>query len=230
MKRPKPPSLVDRWLETAKSRGMTEQAPDLRAGKKLWSYLEDPSAPVRIAAAFALAQVRDPALVQAFILALKGASSKRMAEAVVTLGEAGFINAAPYLAAGFTRDDPKLSAAFARTLGMLADRSAVPLLMKALDDGFVPVEAAEALGRLGDARAAMSLLNALDHKKPAVRAAAAYALGCVGQLDDASERKLLRRLSRLSRDRSGQVQLCAAVARFERGDPKAHAAIRAALG
>jgi HEAT repeat protein len=209
---------------------MTDQPPAIRAGKQLWSYLEDAQGPVRIAAAFALAQVRDPSLVQAFILALKGATSKRMAKAAITLGEAGYINAAPYLAAGFTRQDPHLSAAFARTLGMLADRSAVPLLMKALDDDFVPAEAAEALGRLGDARAAASLLRALGHKKPTVRSAAAYALGCLGQLDDAGETKVLRRLSRLSRDKSGQVKLCAAVARFERGDPKAHAAIRAALG
>jgi HEAT repeat protein len=229
MARAKKPTLIDRWLATATSRGMTTHPPARKAGKRLWSLLEADLAPVRTSAAFALAQLRDPALVQAFILALKGASSKRLAKAVITLGEAGYVNAAPYLAAGFTRDDKRLSAAFARTLGMLADRSVVPLLIQALDDGFVPAEAAEALGRLGDARAAPSLLKALGHKKPKVRAAAAYALGCIGQLPANKETELLERLSRLSGDASDAVKLCAAVARFERGDADAHAAIRAAL-
>src|SRR5258707_1252392 len=85
---------------TFRQRRMTNQpAAATKAGRLLWSLLEDPLAPVRTSAAFALAQVRDPSLVQAFILALEGASSQKMAKAAVTLGEAGYVNAVPYFAA-----------------------------------------------------------------------------------------------------------------------------------
>ena len=231
MARRKKPSLADQWLEVARQRGMTAQPPAAtRSGKLLWRLLEDRLAPVRTSAAFALAQVRDPALVQAFIFALRGASSARMAKGAVILGEAGFVNAVPYFATGFLKADRKLAAALARGLGMLADPQVTPLLIEALEKNFVPTEAAEALGRLGDRRAAPALLRALDHKKESVRAAAAYSLGCLGTLDEADEKKVQARLAKLGRDTSRRVQLCAAVARFERGDEKAQGAIRAALG
>jgi HEAT repeat protein len=225
------PSLSDRWMEIARKRGMTEQPPAAtRSGKLLWSLLEDASAAVRTSAAFALAQLRDPSLVQAFILALEGASSPRMAKAAITLGEAGYVNAVPYFAAGLSKTDKKLSAALARGLGLLADPSVAPLLIDALEQDFVPAEAAEALGRLGDTRAAPALVRALEHKKDTVRAAAAYSLGCLGTLSEADERQVLEKLTGLSSDASKRVKLCAAVARFERGDPQAQDAIRAALG
>src|SRR4051812_3914164 len=224
-------SLSDRWMEIARKRGMTDQpAGATRSGKLLWSLLEDPSASVRTSAAFALAQLRDPSLVQAFILALRGASSPRMAKAAITLGEAGYGNAGPYFAAGLSKSDKKLSAALARGLGLLADPSGAPLLIDALEQDVVPAEAAEALGRLGDVRAAQALLRALGHKKDAVRAAAAYSLGCLGTMSDEDEAQVREKLTRLSKDASRKVKLCAAVARFERGDPQAQDAIRAALG
>ena len=230
-KRRKKTTLSDRWMEVAKARGMTAQpAAATRAGKQLWKLLEDDLAPVRTAAAFALAQVRDPSLVQAFILALMGAPSAKMTKGAVTLAEAGYVNAVPYYVAGFEYADAKLAAALARGLGLLADPEVTPLLIKALDGDFVPTEAAEALGRLGDARAAPSLLKALDHKKESVRAAAAYSLGCLGTLPDDDEKKVHQKLSKLGSDKSKRVKLCAAVARFERGDPEAQVAIRAALG
>ena len=89
-------------MEIAQSRGMTAQPPAARkAGAGLWKLLEDPLPSVRHAAGFALASVRDPALVQAFILDLEGASSARAARAALILGEAGFQNAAPYFLATF---------------------------------------------------------------------------------------------------------------------------------
>jgi HEAT repeat protein len=113
---------------------------------------------------------------------------------------------------------------------MLADPSFAPVLVAALEEDFVPTEAAEALGRLGDVRAAPALMRALGHRHESVRAAAAYALGCIGTLSDADEKKLRARLSKASRDASRRVRLCAAVARFERGDPAGQDAIRKALG
>lgn len=230
-KRAKKPSLSDRWMEVARARGMTSQpAAAKRSGKLLWKLLEDDLAPVRTAAAFALTRLRDPSIVQAVILALEGASSAKMTKAAVTLAEAGYVNAVPYYAAGFPYADRKLAAAMARGLGLLADPSVTPLLTKALDEDFVPTEAAEALGRLGDPRAAPSLLKALDHKKDTVRAAAAYSLGLLGVLPSDDEKQIHKKLTALSADKSQKVQLCAAVARFERGDPEAQVAIRAALG
>lgn len=162
---------------TADQRGMGEGAVSREAGEATWALLQDPLTPVRNAAAFALASIRDPGIVQSFISALDGASSKEIARLAVLLGEAGFQNAAPYLKALFNKKDAKLSAALARGLGLLAERSAAPLLIEALDSDFVPVEAAEALGRLNAVEAFPALMRALSHKKDSVRAAAALPMG-----------------------------------------------------
>jgi len=218
------------WMDVARQRGMTAQPPAARkSGAALWDLLEDPLPSVRQAAGFALASLRDPALVQAFILHLEGATSARAAQAALTLGEAGFQNAAPYFVAAFSRKEAKASAAFARALGLLAEKSAAPLLMEALDDGFVPTEAAVALGQINDPRAVSSLVRALSHKQDSVRAAAAYSLGCLGTASDDDEKHVQRELARLSKDSSRRVRICAAVARFERGDAEGLPAIRAAL-
>jgi HEAT repeat protein len=230
MKTAKRMSISEEWMQIAKSRGMTAQpAAARRAGKEVWKLLEDELAPVRQAAAFAIASVRDPAIVQAFILALKGASSARIGKATLTLGEAGFVNAAPYFAASFGKYDAKLNAALARALGMLADRSSASVLIEALDKNVVPAEAAEALGHLGIPDAAPSLLRALEHKKDRVRAAAAYSLGCLEGLGQDDEQRVMEKLIALGNDKSRRVRICAAVARFERGDADGLAAIRAAL-
>lgn len=219
------------WMKVAKSRGMTAQPPAARkSGEALWALLEDPLPSVRHAAGFALASIRDPSLVQAFILALEGASASRAARAALTLGEAGFTNAAPYFLATFTRDDPKASAAFARALGLLAEKAAAPALIAALEDDFVPAEAAVALGQLDEPSAVPALTKALGHKKDSVRAAAAYSLACLGGSTPAQDAAVLERLRGLASDRSPRVRLCAAVALFERGDAKGLEAIRAALG
>lgn len=223
-------SIAATWMKVARQRGMTDQPPAAKkAGAALWALLEDPLPSVRHAAGFALAAIRDPALVQAFILNLEGASSGRAARAALTLGEAGFTNAAPYFLATFTKNDRKASAAFARALGLLAERSAAPALIKALDADFVPIEAAVALGQLNEPRAVPALTRALSHRKDPVRAAAAYALGCLPAASARDAQALRARLSRLSTDPSRRVRLCAAVARFEHGDPDGLAAIRAAL-
>jgi HEAT repeat protein len=82
---------------------------------------------------------------------------------------------------------------------------------------------------LNDPRAAAPLLRALKHRKDEVRSVAAYALGCLGGLDPRHDGEVAKQLGSLSADRSQRVRLCAAVARFERGDPDGLAAIRTAL-
>lgn len=222
--------IADTWMKVAKTRGMTAQPPAAkRSGEALWRLLEDELPSVRQAAGFALASIRDPSLVQAFILALKGANAARAARAALTLGEAGFTNAAPYFLSTFDRADPKASAAFARALGLLADRAAAPALIEALDDDFVPVEAAVALGQINDVSAVPALLRALAHRRDTVRAAAAYSLACLGSSSSEQEREVRAALLVLSDDTSQRVRLCAAVARLERGDAEGLDAIRAAL-
>lgn len=223
-------SIAAKWMKVAKERGMTAQPPAAKkSGAALWELLEDSLPSVRQAAGFALASVRDPAIVQAFILELKGASSARAASAALILGEAGFQSAAPYFIAAFTRDDAKASAAFARALGLLAEKAAAPLLIQALEDDFVPTEAAVALGQINDVAAMPALLRALGHKKDSVRAAAAYSLACLDGTSEEQERGVRLKLQELTSDASRRVRLCAAVALFERGDETGLEAIRAAL-
>jgi len=232
-KQPSNAGLIQAARAVAHQRGMTAQpAAATRSGKLLWKLLEDALPSVRTSAAYALTRARDPALVQAFISALQGASSSRMAKSAVILGSAGYVNAVPYFAAGLSaslKTDKKLAGALARGLGLLADPSVAPLLIEALESNAVPMEAAEALGKLGDVRAAPALIKALGHKNESVRAAAAYSLGCLGQLEPEAEESLKTKLVALGSDRSRRVQICAAVARFERGDPEAANAIREAL-
>jgi HEAT repeat protein len=229
-KAPRGNPLVADWLAVAQRRGMTVTAPaSPKTGQAIWKLLEDEHPSVRQAAGFALTAVRDAALVQAFIHALKGVTPKRVARAALALGEAGFSNAGPYFVAAFERKDKDYSAAMARALGLLAEGDALEPLSRALDNDFVPVEAAEALGRLNDPKAVPPLLRALKHKKDGVRSVAAYALGCLGGLSGEQERVVAEQLSALSDDASQRVRLCAAVARFERGDPNGLEAIRGAL-
>ena len=223
--------LARRLRTTAKQRGMTgAQRNARRAGKALWSLLEDPLPSVRQASAFSLTVLRDPTLVQGFISVLVGAPPRDIARALVALGEAGYLNAAPYLVDAFSRDDRVVSAGMARALGLLAHRPAAPLLIAALDDDFVPTEAAEALGRINASGAIPSLLRALSHRKDTVRAAAAYALGLLDSPGEAEAAHAREQLTALADDASQRVRVCAAVARFELGDPDAPTAIRAALG
>jgi HEAT repeat protein len=216
---------------TAKKRGMTaaQSKASRKSGLALLKLLEDPLPTVRQAAGFALASVRDPALVQGFIGALDGRSSSAFARAALALGEAGYENAAPYFRAAFSRDDRRLSAALARALGQLGDRAAVPLLVEALEGDFVPVEAAEALGRTNDVQALPALVRALSHRQDAVRAAAAYAIACLEPRPDEEEQRIGTALTALRDDRSQRVRLCAAVARYERGESAALSDIKAAL-
>jgi hypothetical protein len=112
---------------------------------------------------------------------------------------------------------------------MLAEKSAAPLLIEALEDDFVPTEAAVALGQLNEPEAVPALIRALSHKNESVRAAAAYSLACLPAPSEEQEHALWQRLTELSSDRSRRVRICAAVARYEHGDPEGLAAVHAAL-
>jgi HEAT repeat protein len=229
--KPKQSRLTESLRQTARSRGMTAEVSksSIKAGKTLLALLQDPLPTVREAAAFALASLRDPTLVQGFIEAVDGKGSAAFAKAALALGEAGYENVAPYFRAAFTREDRKLSASLARALGSLGDKAAAPLLVEALDGNFVPVEAAEALGRSNDKQAVPALMRALSHRNQEVRAVAAYALACLEPGTEQEEQSVRAELTTLREDRSPKVRLCAAVARFERGETAALDEIRAAI-
>jgi HEAT repeat protein len=224
-------ALVNEFRKVAESRGMDAGggASSLKAGRRLRAWLERGSLPVRQSAAFAIAVVRDPSIVQQFIASLENASGREIARAALALGEAGYQSAVPYLLAAFGGGDERLSAALARALGMLGDRSAAPALMAALERGCAPAECAEALGRLDAAEAVSALTQALGHREAKVRAAAAYALGITRAGPDESEDERRGALRVLTADADASVRLCAAVALVERGDAGGLEAVKAAL-
>jgi HEAT repeat protein len=90
--------------------------------------------------------------------------------------------------------EPELRLIACWFLGQLGDRQATPLLLAALGDSDCTWEAAKALGIINDRRAVLPLLESLSSGAAAeVRAAAAYALGLLG--DDRATPHLVTILS-----------------------------------
>jgi len=120
-----------------------------------------------------------------------------------------------------TPSGPALDAALARA----GDPAAAARLTERLDTAMGP-EAAFVLGALGDARvstAAPGVRTLLESPDPAVRGAAAQALGRVGTLDD------VPRLRELAKDRMPYVRASAQVALARLGDDEASAGVDALL-
>lgn len=165
-----------------------------RDGASLAARLDDPDPAVRARAAFALASVADPRAVPALLGLLEDPAPAVRADAAFALGTSADSTAAGALlaAAGAEAD----SAALGAVLGALGATGDVASLRRlaALD---VPAGAlrdlALAIGRyglrgVGDPAAVDRLSGLLDHDDPAVREAAAWALGRVPDPGAWSER------------------------------------------
>lgn len=191
---------------------------------KLKDALADPFPPVRQAAASALLQLGDKAMLNEFVKALKDENPRVVAGAATALGESGNEDVVPYLIDAFRTTNPVIGSAIARALGALKAPQAVQWLTAALTNNFIPAAAAEALGRIGDPSAAPLLVHCLEHPDADVKAAAARSLGlfkgsAAKSFDQQTrDTKVLPALSKLSRDPSAKVRLCAAIARMELGD------------
>ena len=154
----------------------------------LFALLRDRAFLVRRMAVRALGQVGDPLAVEPLLDAVT-ADNRLTRDVLAAIGRIGPVAGAPLrreLRNDLDTADPGRRAALtAMGLGLLADLSAVPLLVEALADRTRPglaQAAAEALGSVGAPESVASLLDAVTADDPAVRAAAARALGQVGDV------------------------------------------------
>jgi HEAT repeat protein len=87
------------------------------------------------------------------------------------------------LLASLDDPNPGMRAAAARTIGLVGDRAALPVLLAHLQrdtDILTGEQIGEAIGRLGDQSAVPALLEALGSRDEAVQSRSAYALGWLG--------------------------------------------------
>jgi HEAT repeat protein len=184
--------------------------------------LGDSDRDVRCAAAEALVKIGTPA-VPPLIQALGDRSENVRAAAAEALGAIGDPQAVPPLIQALGDSDWDVRCAAAWALGKLGDPQAVPALIQALGDYDGRFTAAEALVRIG-APAVPALIQALGDSNWAVRHAAAWALGKLG--DPQAVPPLIQALG----DRSENVRAAAAEALGAIGDPQAVPALIKALG
>jgi HEAT repeat protein len=142
----------------------------------------------RLAACWFLGQLRRPEAVPALCQALRHGPVRLRLEACYSLLELGDPRAVACLRGALSRDaDMDIRKAAAYALGWLRDRSAVPALVRTLEnrreDASVRGMAAEQLGRLQDPAAIGALRRALKDDHMEVRFWAAYALGEYGPPD-----------------------------------------------
>jgi HEAT repeat protein len=87
------------------------------------------------------------------------------------------------LLASLDDPNPGVRAAAARTIGLIGDRAAVPVLLAHLQrdtDILAGEQIGEAIGRLGDQSAVHALLETLGNENEAIQSRSAYALGLLG--------------------------------------------------
>ena len=154
--------------------------------------LADPEASVRSSVAQALVAQGAPG-VNALLADLNAqqAGSLELLEALqqARLDESAVERLGPFLSSGAAE-----SALAAQLLGKSGAKSAVPALIKYLEDPVAPGrrQALIALGRIGDPRAAEAIAPDLYHDSPEIRAAAAEALGRTGAASEMAMLEALR--------------------------------------
>jgi len=156
---------------------------DKRALQPLSALVKDPSPEVRATAVRALGDLRDPSALPALTAALKDDNARVRQLAVRALARIGSAKAVPALIEATRDANADVRALAASALGQLKDPStsatAVSALKPLLDDPNAEVreQAVEALSRIRDSGALQALIAAMQSKDPAVRKAAAEALG-----------------------------------------------------
>jgi HEAT repeat protein len=146
----------------------------------------------RVAAAQALAELGEPAVLKPLIGALKDSEPLVRSAAATGLAQVGDPQAVTPLI-GVIRDlNRNVRVAVVSTLGQLGDQRAVAPLLKMVKDREWEVRAvvAEALGRLKDRSALPAIMGMLEDRDQEVRQHAVDALGYVGD-ENAIERLVL---------------------------------------
>ncbi len=138
---------------------------------------------VRGAAAVALGQLHDPAILTDLVNAVQHADSGIQSYAVEGLGELGDVKAVPSLMALLhdKATPASLHADIAAALGKLHDKDALPDLLPLLQDPDPNTQIAvlHVLSSFRDPRALDAIAALLVNRNESVRAAAAYALGFI---------------------------------------------------
>ena len=187
------------------------------ATPKLCTVLRTGSPDARVAAASALASLRDDRAFDAIVPLLSHERPDLREIAVHALGAIPHERVVPHLIPLLADPSEKVRGAGAAELGTLADERAVDALIQALSDPspWVREQAAYALGEIRDTRARPHLLKALQDQDEHVRYAAALVLGSMPDPDLADA--LIAALS----DAYPPVRRAAAYALGKVGDPRA---------
>lgn len=192
----------------------------------------DPDGTVKQAAAISLIQIGGDALLAEVTKNLQDENPEVAAHAAVTLGKVGDPRVVPNLLQAFQTTDQLVGSAIAWALGRLKDARALSWLAAALENGFVPANAAEAIGRIGDPEAVPVLANCLRSDNEDTRAYAARAMGMMKEPKNLSgvrahtwfqrKEEMIGALQQtLQEDPVNKVRIFAAIALFELGDKKA---------
>ena len=212
-------------LDAAEALGLLKAKEALAALKQ--TAQTDQDGLVRQHAAIAVIQTGGDTILGEVAKNLRDENPEVAAHAAVTLGRVGDRRIVPNLLEAFQTEDPYVGSAIAWALGELKDARAVSWLVAALENGFVPANAAEALGRIGDPDAVPALMNTLNHPNDDARAYAARALGLMREPAGLKgvrahswlERKeqMIATLKQTLEDRSLKVRVFASIALFELG-------------
>ena len=222
--------LVDRFLKGLKSKDRAQRVAAVEALGEvadpttvtdLVFMLRDVVPEIRVQAAAALANIRDPHSVKSLLASMEHQdewNAQRIADALFAFGREAGPEMSRYL-----QGTGKYRPLIARTLGLIGDIRAEGALVQALSSADVDLRmrAAAALGRAGTPRAVPSLLELLGDTQWEVRAQAASALG------RRTDRQAIPWLRRALSDQSWWVRHNAAAALVE--VPGGNEALRASL-
>jgi HEAT repeat protein len=198
-----------------------------QAVNSLFEALKDSrDAPVRWEAAYALAEIGEPA-VEPLIEALRhGGARRRAARALAKIGKP----AVEPLAKALSDKDRFARRKAAQALGEIGDRRAVEPLIRALNDSDEIARrwAARALGEIGDRRAVEPLIEALSDSDGGVRRWAVLALAEIKERIE--ERETIEPLIETLKTKDIHIRRRAAQALAKVGEPAIEFLIKALSG